>query len=321
MNDVSFSLVEQAVEVLRGVANITPVVSNRTIDGLSGAKVFFKCENFQRVGAFKFRGAYHAVARLMARNPTRTFATISSGNHAQGLALACRLLGVRAHVVMPKPYSFMKHQAVIDYGAIVHVAEDRIRAEVMLDKIVEDAGATIIHPFNDPLVIAGQGTIMVELLEQVSDLDIVLAPVGGGGLLSGLCVAAQACRPQMKIFACEPAGALDAVESVRQNCIVPMSFPHTIADGLRTSLGDRTLPILRQHLTGFFIVQEREIVEAMRFAYERLKLVIEPSSAVALAPLLREEPQLRGKRVAVVLTGGNAELSSLWRDLDAFLGL
>jgi len=215
----------------------------------------------------------------------------------------------------------MKHQAVIDYGAIVHAAEDRIRAEVILDKIVEDVGATIIHPFNDPLVIAGQGTIMVELLEQVSDLDIVLAPVGGGGLLSGLCVAAQACRPQMKIFACEPAGALDAVESVRQNCILPMSSPHTIADGLRTSLGGRTLPILRQHLTGFFIVQEREIVEAMRFAYERLKLVIEPSSAVALAPLLREEPQLRGKRVAVVLTGGNAELSSLWRDLDASLGL
>jgi threonine dehydratase len=221
---------------------------------------------------------------------------------------------------MPKPYSSIKHQAAIDYGAIVHVAADRIRAEVMLGKIVEDTGATIIHPFNDPLVIAGQGTIMVELLEQVSELEIVLAPVGGGGLLSGLCVAAQACRPQMKIFACEPAGALDAVESVRQNRIVPMPSPHTIADGLSTSLGERTLPILRQHLAGFFIVQEREIVEAMRFAYERLKLVIEPSSAVALAPLLREEPQLRGKRVAVVLTGGNAELSSLWQDLDASLG-
>jgi len=320
MDDPTFSLIEQAVEALQEVVNITPVISNRTLDGLAHARVFFKCENFQRVGAFKFPGAYYAVARHVAANPVRTFATISSGNHAQGIALACRLLGASAHVVMPKPYSSMKHQAAIDYGAIVHVAEDRIRAEVMLGKIVEDSGATIIHPFNDPLVIAGQGTIMVELLEQVSELDIVLAPIGGGGLLSGLCVAAHTCRPQMKIFACEPAGALDAVESVRQNRIVPIPSPRTIADGLRTSLGERTLPILRQHLAGFFIVQEREIVEAMRFAYEQLKLVIEPSSAVALAPLLREEPQLRGKRVAVVLTGGNAELSSLWRDLDASLG-
>jgi len=320
MDDPTFSLIEQAVEVLRGVANVTPVISNRTLDGLAHARVFLKCENFQRVGAFKFRGAYHAVARHMAANPARTFATISSGNHAQGIALACQLLGAAAHVVMPKPYSSMKHRAAVDYGATVHVAEDRICAEVMLGKIVEDTGATIIHSFNDPLVIVGQGTIMVELLEQVSELDVVLAPVGGGGLLSGLCVAAQACRPQMKIFACEPAGALDAVESVRQNRIVPMPSPHTIADGLRTSLGERTLPILRQHLAGFFIVQESEIVEAMRFAYERLKIVIEPSSAVALAPLLREESQLRGRRVAVVLTGGNAELSSLWRDLHASLG-
>jgi len=319
MNDVTYSLIEQAVEVLRGVATITPVISDRTLDGLADARVFLKCENFQRVGAFKFRGAYHAVARLMATSPARTFATVSSGNHAQGLALACRFLGARAHVVMPKPYSPMKHQAVLDYGAIVHVAEDRILAEAILRKVVEDVGATVIHPFNDSLVIAGQGTIMVELLEQVRELDVVLAPVGGGGLLSGLCVAAQACRPQMKIFACEPAGALDAIDSVAQNRIVPMSVPDTIADGLRTSLGDRTLPILRQHLAGFFIVQEWEIIEAMRFAYERLKLVIEPSSAVALAPLLRKESELMKKRVAVVLTGGNADLSSFSRDLDASL--
>ena len=320
MDDPTFPLIEQAVEVLRGVANVTPVISNRTLDGLAQARVFFKCENFQRAGAFKFRGAYYAVARHMAVNPARMFATISSGNHAQGIALACRLLGASAHVVMPNPYSSTKHQAAVDYGATVHVAEDRVCAEVMLGKIVEDTGATIIHPFNDSLVIAGQGTIMVELLEQVSELDVVLAPVGGGGLLSGLCVAAQACRPRIKIFACEPAGALDAVESVRQNRIVPMTFPNTIADGLRTSLGERTLPILRQHLAGFFIVEEREIVEAMRFAYEQLEMVIEPSSAVAVAPLLREESQLRGKRVAVVLTGGNVELSSLWRDLDVSSG-
>ena len=150
MDDPTFAMIEQAVAVLQGVVNVTPVISNRTLDGLAHARVFFKCENFQRVGAFKFRGAYYAVARHVAADPDRTFATISSGNHAQGIALACRLLGTRAHVVMPKPYSSMKHQAAVDYGAIVHVAEDRIRAEVMLGKIVEDTGATIIHPFNDP---------------------------------------------------------------------------------------------------------------------------------------------------------------------------
>ncbi len=158
---------------------------------------------------------------------------------------------------------------------------------------------------------------MVELLDQVNDLDIVLAPVGGGGLLSGLCIAAEACRPQIKIFACEPAGALDAIESVRQNRVVPMSNPNTIADGLRTSLGNMTLPILRRYLAGFFIVEETEILQAMRFAREQLKLVIEPSSAVALAPLLRREPQLRGRRVAVVLTGGNGDLAPLQQNLDA----
>jgi threonine dehydratase len=185
---------------------------------------------------------------------------------------------------------------------------------------MEDTGATLVHPFNDPLVIAGQGTIMVELLDQVNDLDTVLAPVGGGGLLSGSCIAAEACRPQIKIFACEPAGALDAIESVRQNRVVPMSNPNTIADGLRTGLGDRTVPILRRYLAGFFIVEETEILQTMRFAQEqlKLKLFIEPSGAVALAPLLRREPQLRGRRVAVVLTGGNVDLAPLRQDLDAF---
>jgi threonine dehydratase len=203
----------------------------------------------------------------------------------------------------------MKHQAVLDYGATVHVVEDRDLAEVKTRKLAEDFGATMVHPFNDPLVIAGQGTVMVELLDQVDNLDVVLASVGGGGLLSGLCVVVQACRPDMQVFACEPAGALDAIESVKQNRVVLMPNPRTIADGLRTSLGDRTLPILRQRLAGFFIVQEEEIIEAMRFAFERLKLVIEPSSAVALASLLRKEAQLIGKRVAVVLTGGNVDLS------------
>ncbi|HLZ34966.1 MAG TPA: pyridoxal-phosphate dependent enzyme [Nitrospira sp.] len=315
MNDVTISLVEQAADLLRGVAKITPVLTSRTLDQISGTQAFLKCENFQLVGAFKFRGAYHAVTRLIAGHSASAFATISSGNHAQGLALACRLQGATAHVVLPKPFSAMKYQAVLDYGATVLVAESRAQAEVKLREVTEGCGAMIVHPFNDPLVIAGQGTIMVELLNQVKDLDAVIAPVGGGGLLSGLAVVAENRRPQMKIFACEPAGALDAIESVRQNRVVPMLNPDTIADGLRTSLGSRTLPILRRCLAGFFIVQEEEIIQAMRFAYERLKLVIEPSSAVALAPLLRKEARLVGKRVAVVLSGGNADLSLLWEGL------
>ncbi len=315
MSDVTYSMIEQAVEVLRPVALVTPVVSSQILDDRADASVFLKCENFQRVGAFKFRGAYHAIARLIAGHPLRTFATISSGNHAQGIALACRLLGATAHIVMPKPYSSIKHQAVLDYGATVYVAEDRVSAEAILPDVMKATGAVFVHPFNDPLVIAGQGTIMVELLNQVSGLDVVLAPVGGGGLLSGLCLAAEACRPHLKLFACEPAGALDAVESVKRNRVVPMANPDTIADGLRTSLGDRTLPILRRHLAGFFIVDEHEIVQAMRFAQEQLKLVIEPSSAVAIVPLLRRESTLRGKRVAVVLTGGNVDPSILRQDI------
>jgi threonine dehydratase len=199
----------------------------------------------------------------------------------------------------------------------VYVTKNRADAEAKLRDIVENTGVQMVHPFNDPLVIAGQGTVMMELLEQAGDLDAVLAPVGGGGLLSGLCLVGQACRPNMKIYACEPAGALDAIESVRQNRVVPMEDPRTMAEGLRTSLGDGTLPILRKCLEGFFVVQEEEIVEAMTFAYERLKLVIEPSSAVALVPLLRKEPVLAGRTVGVVLSGGNVDLASFWRDLKA----
>ena len=315
MHEVTVALIQEAVQTLNGVAHVTPIVTSRTLDEISDARVFLKCENFQRAGAFKFRGAYRAVSHWVATSSQRTFVTVSSGNHGQGLALACQVLGCTAHVVMPKTSSSVKQDAVRLYGALIHETEDRARAIALCDCMARELPAVIIHPFNDPLVIAGQGTVMVELLEQVADLDAVLAPIGGGGLLSGLCVAAETLRPQLEIFACEPAGALDAFESVRQNRVVPMANPDTIADGLRTSLGDQTLPILRRRLTGFFVVEEREILQAMRFAYERLKLVIEPSSAVALAPLLRKEPQLEGKRVAVVLTGGNADLSLLWSGL------
>jgi threonine dehydratase len=225
------------------------------------------------------------------------------------------MLGLKAHVVMPRPISAFKQASVSRHGASVWIADHREAAQRMVEDIVREEQAVFVHAFNDPAVMAGQGTIMPEFLNQAERLEIILAPVGGGGLLSGLCVAGHHLQPALRLFACEPAGAADAVESLRSNRVVPMPHPQTRADGLRTSLGDRTLPILRRHLAGVFLVTEEEIVESMRFAYERLKIVIEPSSAVALAPILRGEPELIGRRIGVVLTGGNADLDPLWSKL------
>jgi threonine dehydratase len=312
MAPVTFTDIQKAAERLRGVAHVTPVFTGRQLDEASGSRVYLKCENFQRVGAFKFRGAYHAI--LTEPHAGRPVVTISSGNHAQGVALACKLLGRQAHILMGGLTNRIKRQAVLDYGATIHEAADHLDAEHKLPALLEQLNAVYIHPFNDPHVIAGQGTATLEFLSAVPDLDILLAPVGGGGLLSGACLAAHGLNPKLEIYACEPAGALDAIHSVRENRVVPMPGPRTMAEGLKTSLGDVTLPILRQHLTGFFVVEEGEIPPAMRFAFERLKLIVEPSSAVALAPLLRREPALIGKRVGVILTGGNVDLSKFFED-------
>ena len=309
MDLVTFEDVQRAAARLQGVAHRTPVLTSTQLDRISGAHVSLKCENFQRVGAFKFRGAYNAVATRLEQGPVSRAITLSSGNHAQGLALACRLHGLTAHIVMHHPINDLKRRAVDQYGAVIHEAQTRAEAETLVRRLSEELPATPVHAFNDPAVIAGQGTAALELLETVPDLDAILAPIGGGGLLSGASLAAHALRPTLQLFACEPTGALDAMQSIRENRIVPMPAPHTIADGLRTSVGDVTLPILRRHLESVFPVEEPEIVAAMRFAFERLKIVIEPSSAVALAPLLRGEPALQGRRVGVIVTGGNVDLS------------
>jgi threonine dehydratase len=229
--------------------------------------------------------------------------------------LAARLLDLTAHVVMPAPRSAVKCEAVVGYGGIVWPTDDRQSAERKVADLQAEERAASIHAFNNLDVMAGQGTVMLELLDQVESVDVLLAPVGGGGLLSGLCIAGHQLRPALKIFACEPEGAADAGESIKLGWIVPMPNPRTIADGLRTSLGSRTLPILREHLAGMFLVSEQEIVGAMRFAFERMKMVIEPSAAVALAPILRAEPRLAGRRIGVVLTGGNVDLTGLWSSL------
>jgi threonine dehydratase len=215
MIDVTFASVEEAVRILHGIAHYTLVLTSCQFDALTGTRIILKREIFQRVGAFRFRGAYHAIARLMSLQPSCVFAAISSGNHGQGLALACRRTGATAHIVMPKPYSAMEHRAVLGYGAQVHVVEDRNCTEVKFRELVGDYQAVVVYPFNDPFVIAGQGAVMVEFVDHVADLDIVLAP-SRGGALSGLCLAAEALRSLIAIFACEPepSGALDAMDSV-----------------------------------------------------------------------------------------------------------
>jgi threonine dehydratase len=310
--EVFFEDILRAREILRSVSYVTPVKTNAELDALTSAAVFLKCETAQRTGSFKFRGAYYAASQVVAKGLGRTVATISSGNHGQGLALAASLLNLSAYVIVPKPYVPRKQLAIAQYGAHVIVVEDRAAVDQALHETIAHENAWQIHAFNDPQVIAGQGTIMLELLQQVSDLDVVLGPVGGGGLLSGLCIAAHHLNPHLLLYACEPLGAADAIESLRRNEVVPMTSPCTLADGLRTSLGSRTLPILKQHLTDVFLVSEEEILTAMQFAQEKLQLEIEPSSAVALAPLLRREAALVGRRVGVILTGGNVDLDSFW---------
>lgn len=313
--DISLKNILHARETLRGISYTTQIKTHKDLDAAASATVFLKCETLQRTGSFKFRGAYYAAVHAKTRGKARAVATISSGNHGQGLALAAKLLDLSAHIIIPKPYTERKFDAIVQQGAHAITVDDRVSANRILQEIIRDENTCHIHAFNDPLVIAGQGTIMLELLEQISDLEVVLAPVGGGGLLSGLCIAAHELNQGLLLYACEPLGAADAIESLRQNEIVPMPNPRTLADGLRTSLGNRTLPILKQHLTDIFLVSEKEILTAMRFAQETLRLDIEPSSAVALAPLLRREPALAGRRVGVVLTGGNVDMDSFWHSV------
>ena len=306
---VTYSDVLQAQNILKGVVHGTPVLTSQYLNSKSDARIFLKCENFQRVGAFKFRGAYHAVTRLGLSDSRIPIIALSSGNHAQGVALSGRLHGLQAIIVMPEPLNPFKLAAVQGYGGTVHQVATRLEGEQRIHDLLEQTRGRFIHAFNDPDVIAGQGTATLEFLDSHPDLDVLLAPVGGGGLLSGTCLAAHGVNPAMKVYACEPAWALDAMYSIQENRIVSPSRTDTMAEGLRTTLGDLTLAILRKHLEGFFIVEEHEIVQAMRIAFERLKIVIEPSSAVALAPVLRRESALQGKRVGVIVTGGNIDLS------------
>lgn len=304
--------IRQAAERIRPYIHRTPVLTNASLDQQVGARVFLKCENLQKVGAFKIRGACNAVFSLTQEDAARGVATHSSGNHAQALALAARLRGIPAYIVMPENAPAVKKAAVAGYGGQITYCEPTLAArETTLAQVVQETNANVVHPYNNDRVIAGQGTAALELLEDVPDLDVVIAPVGGGGLLSGTAIAARGVAPDIRVIAAEPEMADDAYRSLQAGRILPSENPRTIADGLLTSLGTLTFPIIQQHVEQIVTVSEAGIIAAMKFIWERAKIVIEPSAAVPVAALWERKIDLGGLRVGVILSGGNVDLERL----------
>lgn len=304
--------IRAAAERIRPHAHQTPVLTCTSLNAMVGAELFFKCENLQKVGAFKFRGAANAVFSLPETEAARGVATHSSGNHAQALALAARLRGIPAHIVMPENSPKVKVAAVRGYGArIAFCPSTQKDREQTLERVVAETGATFIHPYNNLQIIAGQATCALELIEEVPNLDIVMVPVGGGGLLSGTVLSCHYLKPEIQVIAGEPKGADDAFRSIRDGRIYPSKNPKTIADGLRTSLGSLTFPIIRRYVEKIVTVEEESIVAAMRRIWERMKILVEPSAAVPFAALLEGALPVRDKRIGIILSGGNLDLDTL----------
>ena len=309
---IAFEDVLAAAKRLRGVAHRTPVVTSRTLDERTGARAYLKCENLQRMGAFKFRGAYNRIAQLSARERERGVVAFSSGNHAQGVALAARLLGVPATIVMPSDAPAAKVAATREYGAEI-VSYDRLtmnRGAIAAER-ARDRGATRVPPYDDPAIIAGQGTVALEVLEDVPDLDVLLVCTGGGGLLAGSALAAERMQPAIEVYGVEPEAGDDFAQSIARGERVEIAVPITIADGQQTtSPGELTFPIVQRLCAGILTISDDDLRAAMRFAFERLKLVMEPSGASALAALLAGKLDVRGKRVGVIVSGGNVDAAS-----------
>jgi len=306
--------VRAAAERLTGVAHRTPVATCGAIDARAGRRVFFKCEHLQKVGAFKFRGAWNAVARLSAEVARRGVVTHSSGNHGQALALAASMRGIPAHVVVPSDATRSKKEAIRGYGARLVECEPTLEARLATaERVMAETGSTMIPPYDHPDVIAGQGTAALELLEEVPDLDAVVAPIGGGGLISGTALALREAAPRVRVFGAEPTGADDAAQSHASGRLVPPVPPRTIADGLLAGLGRHTWPPIRDCVEAVITVEDADTIAAMRLCWERAKLLVEPSAAVPLAVVLSERFRaLDGiERVGVILTGGNLDLERL----------
>lgn len=304
--------VKDARERVRPYVHNTPVITSRLIDELSGAVIYFKCENFQKMGAFKMRGAVNAILQLDDAERKKGVVTHSSGNFAQALSLASKNLDVKAYIVMPSNAALVKKNAVESYDGIISESEPTLKArEEEANRIVNDTGGTFLHPSNNTNVILGQGTAAMELLEEIPDLEFIFTPVGGGGLIAGTAMAAHYFGDNCKTIGGEPMQADDAYRSMLSGNIETNDTAITIADGLRTNLGDKNFPIIKKYVDEIIRVEEQEIIAAMKLLWERLKVVIEPSSAVPFAALIKEKERFRGKKIGIILSGGNVDLSKL----------
>lgn len=305
-------MIEAAHRRIHPYIHCTPLMTSRAINEITGAELVFKCENFQKVGAFKFRGASNAIFSLSEEEMCHGVATHSSGNHAAALALAASLRGIKAYIVMPSNSSRVKIAAVEHYKGIITFCEPTLQArEDTLASILLQTNATEIHPYNDYKIISGQATAAKELIEDGGPFDVIMAPVGGGGLLSGTALSAAYFSPSSSVIAAEPLQADDAYQSFYQRCLIPSVNPNTIADGLRTSLGTLTYPIIQEHVQQIVRTSEAGIVHAMRLIWERMKILIEPSSAVPLAAILENTFEHKGLRIGIILSGGNVDLNDL----------
>lgn len=307
-----FQEIKAAHQRIKPYIHQTPVLTSHSLNSITGAELFFKCENFQKVGAFKYRGATNAVLSLTSEQRNKGVATHSSGNHAAALALAAKQQNIPAYIVMPDNSPEVKKKAVRGYGGVITYCQPTLQArETTLETVVQQTGATFIHPYNRKEIICGQATAALELMKDYKNLDVIIAPVGGGGLLSGTALTAKNLNPGVIVLGAEPKGADDARKSFYKGEIVPSVNPVTIADGLLTSLGDLTFSAITSHVDDIITVSEESIVQGMRLIWERMKIVIEPSAAVTLAVILENPDRFKKKRAGLLLSGGNVELSRL----------
>ena len=309
---ITSSDISSAAKRIEGIIHKTPILTNGYINKLAGAEIFFKCENFQKTGSFKARGATNSILKLSEEDAKKGVTTHSSGNHGQALAWAARENGIKAYIVMPENAPAVKVEAVKEYGAEVVFCESTLEArESTLEEVMAKTGATFIPPYNYENTIEGQASSAYEVFQELEKIDFLLAPVGGGGLLSGSALSAKYFSPKTKVIGCEPEEADDAYQSFKTGKLQPAKKPVTIADGLRTSLGDITFGYIQNHVSDILLCSEKEIVETQKMIWERMKIVVEPSSAVPLACLVRNKERFRGKRVVIILSGGNVDLGKL----------
>jgi len=314
---MSFEGIEEAYIRIQNVVNKTPVLTSRTLNNLINTSVFLKCENFQRMGAFKFRGAYNTLSLLTPEERKRGIITHSSGNHAQAVALAASLLGIKATIVMPKGAPQIKINATKEYGAEIVLCENTLESRTEeANKLIVEHNYMLIHPFDNENIINGAGTAAYELIKEIGTLDILIAPLGGGGLLSGSAIATKGLCLNTQVFGVEPQLADDAYRSIEAGYIIPSTYPNTIADGLRTSLSERTFNFIKKYVDGILTVSELEIIKAMRFLWERMKIIVEPSGALPLAALFSGDLDVKNRKIGLIISGGNIDLNIFFKQLE-----